>query len=525
MINNLSLAQEARRRVVRLAIAFVFFVSFNSSLLSIAQTIPTFHWVYPYLQELQLRHPAMEFDRSRWPVSVLDVDTILNVLDTTSLTNGERFWMKRIEAHRAPWRRLEELVAGVLLTEKLGRFDDKDFRSRLAVRPYVAFAPSPKLLFFNSIRLDQTLKDDPSYLGKKWRAFSGYTEQAYVQWRSRRSSIKFGRDFVAWGRGRDASLLLSDYARPLDQLSFELSVGRLHFSYLAAKLDEVTLSDSLRLRLGAPAAQRYLSANRAAFSFWKNKLQVAVSQAVLYGGPGQNFEPAFLNPFIFLHGEILNGPVDANSFGSIDLVFRPQPRLELYGQLLIDDIQIERTGPGDLEPSEMGFMVGGQVADPFELQGTTIGMEYTRVTNRTYNSPVEFAKFLHRRQPIGHFLGNDFDRWLFFGSSCLGKNFFASWDIERRRRGEGRIEAAFDTPWLSANLDQGYHEKFPSGVVEKAFLATFEVRWHPRQAWFLSLHVAHSRYHSFENQEGAEKNFTEVLVRGWWEINKVLGLE
>jgi hypothetical protein len=510
-------AQEAHRRMRSIAIALAFFLSLArcSDLLaqtSSGPTIPTFHWVYAYLEELQLRHAALGYDRSRLPLGVAELDTMLLGVANSDLSSKEQFWLARLRAYAMRGLRPGMAQAGLLLTEKTGRIGGEDFRSRLALRSQAGFAPGERLLFFNAIRLDQELKDDANYLGKKWRAFSGYTEQAYVQWHSRRGSIKLGRDYAMWGKGRDASLLLSDFSRPLDQLSFELALGRLHFSYLAAKLDETGLSDSTRLKLGGPVAQRYLSANRISYRFWRDRLQLAISQALL-------------NPFIFLHGEILNGPVDANSFGALDFVFRPRAGLELYGQLLIDDVQIERTGPTDLEPSEIGFMLGGRIAGPFRLRATTLGLEYTRVTNRTYNSPDEFAKLLHRRRPIGHFLGNDFDRWLLFGSSSLGKDLFASWDVERRRRGEGRVDAPFDMPWLNHRVSEGYDEKFPSGVVEKMLSAGVEVRWHPRPGWFLSLHVIHSQYDNFQNRQGAEKNLTEVFVRGWWEIDWFFGIE
>jgi len=68
-------------------------------------------------------------------------------------------------------------------------------------------------------------------------------------------------------------------------------------------------------------------------------------------------------------------------------------------------------GPGDLEPPEWGFLFGGQVADPFQWEGTNIWIEYIRITNRTYNADNSWEKFLNYNRSIGYFLGNDFDRW------------------------------------------------------------------------------------------------------------------
>ena len=485
-------------------------------------TIPTFHWVYTYLDELHLRQPGLDFDPARLPLTALEIDSLRRMMAGSRGSSGERFWYRRIKEYGAHFGRPGMASAGFLLQEKLGRFASDELRSRLALRPQLTLAVNRRLLLFNSIRLDQELNDDPAYLGKKWRQFSGYTEQAYAMWRFGRGALKFGRDFVVWGRGHDASLLLSDAARPLDLISFDLAMGRLRFSYVVAKLDAVEVPDSLRSTLGAATAPRYVAANRWSYSFLHNKLRLAISQAVLYGGPGQQIEWSFLNPFIFLHGEVLNGPVDANSFGSVEIVVRPQPRLEFYGHLLVDDVQIEKTGAGDLEPSEIGYMAGGRIADPLGFGATTFGLEYTRVANRTYNSPDEFTKFLHRRQPLGHFLGNDFDRWLIFGSGYLGGALALNWELELRRRGEGRIDAPFDTPWIHSTLTKGYAEKFPGGVVEKGLLTRVELRWHPRTSVMLSLCLGHSRFDDYKNLSGIKKNISEIYLRGWFEFDTFL---
>jgi hypothetical protein len=47
--------------------------------------------------------------------------------------------------------------------------------------------------------------------------------------------------------------------------------------------------------------------------------------------------------------------------------------------LLIDDFQVETKVPGDLEPDEFGFLVGGQWADPGGVDGITLGAEYVQV--------------------------------------------------------------------------------------------------------------------------------------------------
>jgi hypothetical protein len=240
---------------------------------------------------------------------------------------------------------------------------------------------------------------------------------------------------------------------------------------------------------------------------------------VIHGGPDRNFEWYYLNPFIFYHGEQLNEGKNGNTLGALDFVARPGRRLELYGQLLIDDVQIEKTRSGDLEPNEIAYLFGAQVADPLGTRGTTIGLEYTRIANRTYNTILEWEKFLHRNRPLAHFLGNDFDRWLLQTSTYLGSRLQLYATAELLRRGEGRIESQFDMPWLEQSLEEGYSESFPSGVVEKSRHLRLEARWQPRLEIFLSLEGQFSSYKNFAHAvlAGETKNVTSFFLRFWWE--------
>jgi len=42
----------------------------------------------------------------------------------------------------------------------------------------------------------------------------------------------------------------------------------------------------------------------------------------------------------------------------LDLNAYPMKGLQAYGELLLDDIQIERKVPKDLEPTEWGWLIG-----------------------------------------------------------------------------------------------------------------------------------------------------------------------
>jgi hypothetical protein len=179
------------------------------------------------------------------------------------------------------------------------------------------------------------------------------------------------------------------------------------------------------------------------------------------------------------HAESNNDADVANTLGSLDLIAWPANGLELYGSLLIDDIQVEKTGPGDLEPNEIGWLAGGRLGDPLLFSGAVIFAEYVKVTNRTYKTPNPWETFVHRNVPLGYPLGNDFDRMEFGWSQWFSESAWAKLSWTGIRKGEGSIYTPFDEPWLNYTVTQGYHEPFPTGIVEKRNGLDVTIHYYP----------------------------------------------
>ncbi len=480
-------------------------------------SVPTYHWSYSYLRELALRHRQLPLSFANLPLRQGELRSLVDSAARLAQSPAERFWQARLQQFsRTPLAPKAWLQFGGRVSENAGDFGETT-GSRAGLRTQLALFPDRHVAFVNAIRLDEELREDPNYLGKRWRGFAGYTEQAYVALHFDKYVAKLGRDFVRWGRGVDATLLISDYSRPLDHFFGRLDLKQFRFDYLAAKLNSEYLPDSLRARYATDVSERYLAAARAEIRLKSNLLTLAVTQMALYGGPGRGFELYYLNPFLAFHGEQLNEQQKSNTFGALDAVLRPRDGLELYAQFLIDDVQVEKTRRGDLEPNAIAWLLGGEMADPFGWQGAALGLEYTRIANRTYNAITVWEKFMHRDRPLAHFLGNDFDRWLVHGRAYTGGNVQLLYSCEARRHGEGRLERPFDMPWVNADLKQGYREKFPSGVVERSTHLALEARWQPRPGFFLAIAAGHSRYHDFANQAGRRRQETSVRVQLWLE--------
>lgn len=496
------------------------------------RTQPTWHWQNDYLDQLSLRYPELALSQMSLPLRN-------NVeLDESSYQSKDQsansFWFSILSsstvfqrASRSPFVFAQLAFSGRSQTPPAlgiaGNFIEA--HSRVGVRSFLGIFPSPAISFVNVMRVDRSVAEEAEYVGKRWRGVTGLTEQAYINYDKGKYRLKFGRDYVKWGRGFDSSLLLSDYSRALDHLHFQFDLRCLRFVYLAAQLDPWRLPDSLAQALRTEFASRALAAGRLEAEILPQRLRLAFSQMVLHGGPQRRFEWIMLNPLLLYHGEQLNGDLNANTAIAFDALFMPRAGLEIYGQWLIDDFQIENVDSTDLEPNEWGLLVGGRLADPFGFRGVTLGLEYTRVANRTYKTKRDWEKFWHRQQPLAHYLGNDFDRWLLHASAYTGRHVWTQFVFEYRRRGQGRIDTPFDQPWLTVPPGQSYQEAFPSGIVARSLHLRWQARWHPTATLAVSFLTMFSHYNNYQNQSSVQQSSKYFVVSMFWEnaFSRVFG--
>ncbi len=362
------------------------------------------------------------------------------------------------------------------------------------LRTFGSLTVAKNLSVTNVMTLDPYATENPQYLGKEWRGLSGYTEQAYLMWSARYMRLTAGRSYIGYGPGRKSSLLFSSTARPMDNLKVDIFRKHFGFQGVTAKLDPIN------------GYQRYLSAHRLSFYF--GNWAVGMTEAVLYSGTGKNLEYAYLNPFLFYHGEQMNGPdLNGNTLGTLDLNYCGRNWMA-YTEVLVDDIQFDKKEVGDLEPNEIGCIVGFDIADPFKIPGVYIGTEYTAITNRTYKTTEESEWFLHRNEPIGYELGSDLDRF-----SVTARKYYKNWqfalEFDRVRQGEGELSKAWDSPWDSCTVAEGYSEKFPTGVVEITNDLGLTAAWMPDYGKYI---FARLTYETIENVDHGDQDQKGLIV-------------
>jgi hypothetical protein len=313
-------------------------------------------------------------------------------------------------------------------------------------------------------RVDGELARDARFDGKAWRGIAGFAERATINYKTDDFEARFGIDRLSWGFARYGNLMFSRQAMPMTMLAF--SYRRWIFDFEAAtgflsppkdQLDRATIDTSF-----FPNEQRYLSTHSLTIRPVKD-LSFSIREVVLYGGPGRRLELAYLFPFIWYHGQQLNSRLNDNTMGSVGVDWRFKGRLWLYGEMLIDDIQVERKTRGDYEPNEIAYLVGTEFYD-LPLKGTTLALEYERVGNWTFNQRRATNRYLNSNYPIGFPDGPDVDVLNWRLSYWAGANIRLSYHGLYRRHGIGRIDTPWTEPWLS--VDQ-YSEPFPTGIIER----------------------------------------------------------
>ena len=457
-------------------------ISFTFLHASVNEILPTYHVDYLYLEMLQARGLCLELNQFERPYTKGQVaQSLLNISDTLSLTTVE----KQIIAYlkRDLQSEIQTLKHGELNSIKFQTYStgylDKTQTNNVTYRGIYHLGGGLRfgshIYIANNYVSNQYDYYDPYYTGKKWRGFAAYTEEAYFNIVYKHFQLKFGRDFIRWGIGESGTLVLSNNTMPLDQLYFNFKMGPFFFSFITSQLNSIVFSDST----GRYQANRFLVGHRLGINLWNKRLQAAISEIIIYGGPNTFFNLTYLNPFIFYHGAKKNGAPDNNVLPSLDLLFYPISNWQIYGSILIDDIQLDKKTPGDLEPNEIAWLVGSKYADPFSWDGITISAEYVRVANRTYLTPFPWERFSYRGRCLGYPLGNDLEYFQIGLDKWFNSKFFIKSRLSFINKGEGDVFGKWDEPWMNYTVEQGYHEKFPTGIVEKTEKISLFAQYNP----------------------------------------------
>jgi hypothetical protein len=348
----------------------------------------------------------------------------------------------------------------------------------------VAFGP---LVAVSHPYFDTRLKYDPDWFGKKDRIIAGRTAEAYVAAQWRVAELFFGRLDRNWGPSAIQGLFLSDQPYGLDHLAVALGTARFQVQAVATELDD------RRDSTGA-VVHRYLMAHRV----WARpgrRWTLAVWEGSVLAGPARAFEPWYLNVANLGLLEQLNGGGNVNSFVGLDVERRGGATL--FGQFLLDDIQVDRRTPGDQKPMSYGFTLGarGRLAGPGGRAAWTAF--YTQVANLTYRNENDLEV------PLYHSLGTgrnfaDYDQATLRASALVAPGLLLAPELTLLRQGEG--DPRLPHPPVSA---------YPAtatifqGVVERTWRVAVAAAYAPGPAFGVTGDAGLHRITNFQHVPGA----------------------
>jgi hypothetical protein len=479
------------------------------STFSMCQTIPTSHWVYDSIRKMQILGHFQDLPKGSTPYSRVDI--AIGLIDAMSITNdslviehAEIGRLKREFATEIENQRQENIIIpSEYYSSSLGfsstSQSSQNHQFALSARINLTFEPIVELQY--GAILDEDLQSDPDYIGYKWRGLTGYQDQIYILVKAQNTKVLFGREYVKWGYGHSGRLFISDNSRPFDMFKLQVSGNRVQFETLIAQLDPMF------------EAERYLTATRVAFNPLP-LLSISLGQSAIYGGKNRSLDFTLSNPLAFYSFSQDNDQKYVNAMIYADFYINLTPIFNIYGEFLVDDYQIDRDSPSDLEPNEIAFMIGWEGIGIFSLMD--IWTEFTQVRNRTYNvhEGRNYEKFLHRGISIAHPKGTDFQLFSLTIENWFQQNMRASFMLSHLRKGEGTILGSFTEPWMEDEVDlvTGYNEKIPFGIVEISTDLSCGIIWHPNNYLRLDAIVGYKRIQNIDHLLGSAHNETFVQL-------------
>ncbi len=248
----------------------------------------------------------------------------------------------------------------------------------------------------------------------------------YKPWEGMR--IKFGHDKAFLGQGFQ-SLLFSDYAANQLMLQLQTRIWKLEYTnYFAQLIDFIpNKPDVLGTHPRKYLAMHYLSYKPA---HW---LSLGVFESVIYGSQlptgERGFELQYLNPIIFYRSveQSLGSPDNSilGFSGKINLWRRAQ----LYGQLLIDDLNVSQLRQNSSYwGTKLGLQAGVKALDLFGVETLDLQAEYNRIRPHVYQHFNSSTNYTH----FGQFLGHSNGANLQDVTMILRYHPFPSWNVYMR---------------------------------------------------------------------------------------------
>jgi hypothetical protein len=390
------------------------------------------------------------------------------------------------------------LVGGFEAGNRMNNIDN-DFNNYLFGSAFLTYSYK-NLGFYYRFDVDEAFRNDKDYFGgtgKLEKPISARNGIAYLQWDSKFITLFAGRMPQNYGMINEPGLLLSSNPFSYDQVGFQFTNRLLKFSSFFSRLEDIYGYD-IRDSVTTPYwNKRYMSIHRLEFSF-SQKLDVAISESVIFGGKSQSVLFQYLNPVNIYYISKLSDRKgyeegDANVLMSLELLYKPMKRITIFTQFLLDDMDFTKKLRNQF-PDRIGFIGKLVYSDPFP--GTQFYLRYNRISNWTYSSFYNWGNYTFYGKSLGYpkngienlTVGLDVFRFSPFVLRLL---------VKRERERDQDLKSPFIAEKTS----------FPIGIPQKISSAQTEAIWFPKTWFNASVGAEYIIYRNFQHISGKNSSF------------------
>lgn len=218
-----------------------------------------------------------------------------------------------------------------------------------------------------------------------------------------------------------------------------------------------------------------------AFTKWLN---VGLFEGVIFGRT-DHFEFGYLNPIIFYRSiEQQNGSFD-NSVAGLDYKVNLPKRIQLYGQLLIDEFLLsEIKANRGWWANKWGIQIGAKFIDIFGIKNLDLQVEHNRVRPFTYSHFDSVGNYTHYNQPMAHPLMANFKEFTGIARYQPAPKWLAVAKIIYYQQGRDSSSQSFGsniflpngTPYRIGDFGYEIGSGWKTNVLYASFLLSYEFR-------------------------------------------------
>jgi hypothetical protein len=338
------------------------------------------------------------------------------------------------------------------------------------------------LLVRQTMHADKRYDNDPFFPAHPDRFARGRVEEAYAQFDWQYGFLRFGRMLRNWGPFVDRSLFLSSNPYSYDALEWGVHSSLFEFRHLFAAF---ATNDGHQAISGNPDNQpgRYFSAH-ALNVMVKQWVTLGVFETMLFRRETGFPDLQLANPFAVYTIQNTNQEGTGNLMLGFQASVHPgTEKVDIRGQILLDDFQVDNSAKTDKEPPHWGVDAGVYCRDLLPLpQRNLLKAGYQRRSEWMYTVADDGMNGGEGYTYLSKSLGlpkNDGDNF-WIGASVIGKKpWLATALVSYGREGDKTVLSRWDDNNVAAGhqgLPFDYQlSAFPSGVVATTVSITLEV--------------------------------------------------